>query len=194
MTKRPALTDRFQMIKRAFAQAFFGHVDVEMASWDELDLFCDNYLAGMAKNGDELEDATSLPLELLKVLEMHPLARFPVSKRQKKCVQKWIKRMAERNEIDLQVDVGDEEEEEEPEFIFKTFERSSQNFVTLLEENRDFIGHGTTGLTSWQGALFLADWSLNNEAFFKVRFQIKGIQINLRNLNLSFLDDFFLRN
>lgn len=39
--------------------------------------------------------------------------------------------------------------------------------VTLLEENRDLIGHGTTGLTSWQGALFLADWCQHRPQLFK---------------------------
>jgi len=39
----------------------------------------------------------------------------------------------------------DEDSASEPEFIFKTFDRGNGIFVTLLEENRDMIGHGTTG-------------------------------------------------
>ena len=38
------------------------------------------------------------------------------------------------------------EETTEPEFIFKTFDRGNGVYVTLLEENREMIGHGTTGL------------------------------------------------
>jgi len=38
-----------------------------------------------------------------------------------------------------------------------------------LEENREIFGHGTTGLTSWQGALFLNDWAMNNQDKLKVR-------------------------
>jgi hypothetical protein len=56
----------------------------------------------------------------------------------------------------------------EPEYIFKTFDRGESVFVTLLEENRELIGHGTTGLTSWQGALFLSDWAQNNAGKLKV--------------------------
>ena len=38
-------------------------------------------------------------------------------------------------------------DEEEPEYIFKTFHRDAGESVTILEENRNIIGHGTTGLT-----------------------------------------------
>ena len=37
--------------------------------------------------------------------------------------------------------------EDEPEYIFKTFHRGGDESVTILEENRNIIGHGTTGLT-----------------------------------------------
>ena len=37
--------------------------------------------------------------------------------------------------------------EDEPEYIFKTFYRGGDESVTILEENRNIIGHGTTGLT-----------------------------------------------
>ena len=70
-------------------------------------------------------------------------------------VSKELSNLIEEDEIIEQV--------EDPEYIFKTFIRRKQNsssiewyYVTLLEENRNIIGHGTTGLTSWQGALFLA--------------------------------------
>ena len=38
-------------------------------------------------------------------------------------------------------------EVDEPEYIFKTFHRGDGEPVTILEENRSIIGHGTTGLT-----------------------------------------------
>ena len=38
-------------------------------------------------------------------------------------------------------------DEDEPEYIFKTFHRGGDESVTILEENRNIIGHGTTGLT-----------------------------------------------
>ena len=46
-----------------------------------------------------------------------------------------------------------------PENIFSISKTQSWG---VLEEN-DIIGHGTTGLTSWQGALFLTDWLLANK-------------------------------
>merc|ERR1719264_2203041 len=53
-------------------------------------------------------------------------------------------------------------DEDEPEYIFKTFHRGGDESVTILEENRSIIGHGTTGLTSWQGAYFMAEWAQNH--------------------------------
>ena len=38
-------------------------------------------------------------------------------------------------------------DEDEPEYIFKTFHLCGDESVTILEENRNIIGHGTTGLT-----------------------------------------------
>ena len=57
---------------------------------------------------------------------------------------------------------------DESEYIYKTFDRGGGEYVTLLEENRDIIGHGTTGLTSWQGALYLADWIGSNKSVVEV--------------------------
>lgn len=37
--------------------------------------------------------------------------------------------------------------------------------ITLIEENRDRMGHGTTGLISWQGAVALALWATESELF-----------------------------
>ena len=96
------------------------------------------------------------------------------------CLKKWllenIRRQIDESEfqqtllnklyiIDEKDDDVTDIEAGDPEYIFKTFIRRIQQpstidfyYVTILEENRDIIGHGTTGLTSWQGALFLADW------------------------------------
>ena len=52
-----------------------------------------------------------------------------------------------------------------PKFIFKSITRNyfqDDCIVTLLEENEIF-GNGTTGLTSWQGALYLTDWLLTHK-------------------------------
>ena len=37
--------------------------------------------------------------------------------------------------------------------------------VTLVEEHRDTLGHGTTGLVSWQGAVALTCWATESEIF-----------------------------
>ena len=47
----------------------------------------------------------------------------------------------------------------ESEYLFKTYDTSQGTPIVLLEENRDPIGHGTTGLVSWQGAQMLSSWA-----------------------------------
>lgn len=37
--------------------------------------------------------------------------------------------------------------------------------VTLVEEHRDMLGHGTTGLVSWQGAVALTWWATESHIF-----------------------------
>ena len=132
-------------------------------------------------NGETYDDAF---MKLLKgitfIVQKHELNKFPVSSLHKHSVLKWISnnfnKASLNDEESLQIQVSKElsdlmeeegiiEQVEDPEYIFKTFIRRKQNsssiewyYVTLLEENRNIIGHGTTGLTSWQGALFLADW------------------------------------
>ena len=132
-------------------------------------------------NGETYDDAFMKLLKGIKfIVQKHELNKFPVSSLHKHSVVKWISNSFNKaslnDEESLQIQVSKElsdlmeedgiiEQVEDPEYIFKTFIRRKQNsssvewyYVTLLEENRNIIGHGTTGLTSWQGALFLADW------------------------------------
>ena len=113
--------------------------------------------------------------KLVSVIQSDPLTQFPVSKPHKKSTLKWIVEVfcSDSDSIPVPREISNilselESALPEPEFIFKTFDRGSSVFVTLLEENRDIIGHGTTGLTSWQGALFLSDWAQCNVNKLKV--------------------------
>ena len=137
----------------------------------------------MNNNETYYEAFMKLVEELVYIITNHSLNQFPVSLPHKRGVKKWLLEYL-RRQISL---IGESEFEQtllnklcifeekdddvndieigDPEYIFKTFIRRIQEpstidfyYVTILEENRDIIGHGTTGLTSWQGALFLADW------------------------------------
>lgn len=166
-------SDRVTMIARSFAKIYFGHVSVEMAAWGELEMFLDTFLAGAR----DIEDLEALQSSLAETMTEHKLVAFPVSPRHKSRVTKWLCGVFERNGVAVtqpkMLSLAKAENErtaptEEPEYIFKTFERYDDVFVTLLEENRNVIGQGTTGLTSWQGGLFLADWCENQAHFLKV--------------------------
>ena len=158
------------MICHAFAQAYFGHVSTTMAPWGELDTFCDNYLASSGA------DSVLLQNNLLNIMKNHELNAYPVSDKLKATVLDWLKRVLDRNDIEMAPEMlsfkkayENNINDDEPEYIFKTFGRAGPLYVTLLEENRDIIGHGTTGLTSWQGAMFLADWTDSFGYLLKVR-------------------------
>ena len=150
-------------------------------------------LRAVATNGESYKDAFMTLLENLKfIVQKHELNRFPVSSLHKRNVIEWISdnfhRACINDEQPFQTQVSNyistiiEEYEKDdngkavdPEYIFKTFIRRSYNsdsiewyYVTILEENRNIIGHGTTGLTSWQGALFLADWCETRQEKLKV--------------------------
>ena len=137
----------------------------------------------LLNNETYIEACMKLVKDLTFIITKHYLTKFPVSLAHKRNVSKWLTDLLQNinddNDDDLQValsselsvledkelNVEDTEILDDPEYVFKTFVRRLQRsaeiewyYVTLLEEHRDIIGHGTTGLTSWQGALFLADW------------------------------------
>ena len=137
----------------------------------------------MNNNETYYEASMKLVEELVYIITNHSLNQFPVSLPHKRGVATWLLEYLRRqislmDESEFQQDllnklyIIDEKDDDvtdieagDPEYIFKTFIRRIQQpstidfyYVTILEENRDIIGHGTTGLTSWQGALFLADW------------------------------------
>ena len=193
--------DRRKTICETFMEAYFGHVMLNKGIWQELERNLETYFASIehgkhravSTNGESYNDAFKTLLENLKfIIQKHELNRFPVSSLHKRNVIEWISNNFQKACIDdeqaFQIHISNEissiiEEDKkddndkavDPEYIFKTFIRRSQNsdlidwyYVTLLEENRNIIGHGTTGLTSWQGALFLADWCETREEKLKV--------------------------
>ena len=159
-----SLENRLDVIRDTFVEAYFGHVQVSMAIWNELETYCQSYLAASqrtTKNGvDHEANLQKLKNLFDDILSQHPLNEFPVSNKLKRNVLKWINKL-----FNLATELSSECDECEPEYIFKSFCRFGPH-ITLLEENRDLIGHGTTGLTSWQGALITAEWAQNYARLF----------------------------
>ena len=189
-------SDRRKTIGVIFLEAYFGHVLMGKAIWQELERCLETYFASIQQgkhrrsvsNNETYSEAfIKIVNELMYIITKHPLNRFPVSLVHKREVTKWLVHYLKgvvdedsslQDTISKELSVlkeGNENEtdieEEDPEYIYKTFVRRVQHqssvvewyYVTLLEENRNIIGHGTTGLTSWQGALFLADWCQTRE-------------------------------
>ena len=153
--------DRLRVIESSLARAHFGHLPEEMAAWAELKGFVDGYVAALRPEEEEA-GMRELRRAMERAVKGHPLAeRFPVSPAQRARTERWVREALGNQDVAEGITTT-----EEPEFVFKSYERATSTssggvFVTLLEENRELIGRGTTGLTSWQGALFMADWAQN---------------------------------
>jgi hypothetical protein len=174
--RRQTLEERRQVIASVLVQAYFGHAHIQMSIWSDLQRYCESYFA-VAENKRAKESACPAQLlqrMLVEIIDKHSLNTFPVSPKHKKRVLHWLAKLFHSHSVPLcepldQALAQDAEKEPEPEFIFKTFTDSNGlPLITLLEENRNLIGHGTTGLTTWQGAMFLADWAQNFEHLIKV--------------------------
>ena len=178
------LEHRRNILARYFAQIHFGHVStVNKPCWDDLltqsDAFLASFLLENGKGLDQHEKALEeLQALFLSIVSEHPLNRFPVSEKQKSESLHWIRTDLQRT-FGKEVDEVTRHDLPDSEYIFKTFDRSDYH-VTLLEENREIIGHGTTGLTSWQGGLFLADWAANYGYLLEVR--IIGLVIIMKRV------------
>uniref|UniRef100_A0A0K2TVL2 Uncharacterized protein n=1 Tax=Lepeophtheirus salmonis TaxID=72036 RepID=A0A0K2TVL2_LEPSM len=96
----------------------------------------------------------------------HELSKYPVAQEHKIKVQAWLNNILGLGVLEHPLNDFKNDHTEE-EFIFKTYERCYGEYVTLLEENKSIFGHGTTGLTSWQGALMLTDWFVINNKILK---------------------------
>ena len=217
-----SVPDRRRVICEIFCQVYFGHVFLEQAMWHELERHLDTYFAAIERNKSGrnntstesyAESFTKLAKNLIYIISKHSLNIFPVSFIHKQTVTEWLLNYLTRNNSDETLDAsilcelakfrvrnsdGLEVEDDNPEYIFKTFDRgglglssTERCYVTLLEENRPWIGqngHGTTGLTSWQGALFLADWCQTQLDKFQVRLNFVCVPLNTTSvLMLLFL-------
>lgn len=180
-----SLEDRCTVIVSSFVTAYFGHVPVQSPIWNNLHDLCIKYFAYAAHTHQDLKATKErLSNQLTDVMEHHELTRFPVSPKLKSEVTNWMKSVLDGESIQQCVI-------EEPEYIFKSFERDPMGYVTLLEENRNIIGHGTTGLTSWQGAMFLTDWlTLTNRNGFLENQRVIELGSGSGLLGLSLLRSF----
>lgn len=155
-----ALDDKLKVIGSVFRQAYFGHVMVEKAIWDQLEHYLECYLAAGEneenRNKIKTNYSSKLSDELAKAVQE---GSFPVCSRHHDNVINRLTEFFQQHSVHFPSgNLRPKFPAAEDEYIYKTFDRGHGIYVTLLEENKDIIGHGTTGLTSWQGALFMADW------------------------------------
>lgn len=161
MDAQAAFENKRKIVLEGLVEGLYGHILITKAYWTQLAQYLESYIPSFHQYGK----LDSIMTEINDVFHHHPLARYPVSPRHFNEVVEWLKPTLERCQSGLKLNV-DLAPDYEAKFIFKSLRRNaheSNSTVTLLEEN-DIIGHGTTGLTSWQGALFLTDWILSHAA------------------------------
>ena len=153
--------EKVKLIEDTLVEGLFGHIVIGNVFWSQLGQFVEHYF-------DRATDKILANID--EVLLHHPLNKFPVSAPHLTHVLLWLQNCYSQHGKKLSPEIRSRLEmvqnQAEPTFIYKTLNRNpglnpSGGTVTLLEEN-EIIGHGTTGLTSWQGALFLTDWLLAN--------------------------------
>ena len=79
-------------------------------------------------------------------------------------VNRWLTNLCHELESEVPrrlIKVEEFCDDEKTKYVFKSYDASAQccKPLVLLEENRDPLSQGTTGLISWQGAVLLSAWS-----------------------------------
>ncbi len=158
------MENKLKLLLEGIAEGLYGHISHPGAYWNQLSQYFDEYLAFCSQSSE----VNRLLDETQRVILDHPLGKFPVALPHSYRIVKWLQDCLERwnenlpNRLSALITPLDEINE--PKFIYRSLKRnlfSEEATVTLLEEN-EIIGNGTTGLTSWQGALYLTDWLLAN--------------------------------
>ncbi|XP_054445531.1 protein-lysine N-methyltransferase EEF2KMT [Pteronotus mesoamericanus] len=123
---------------------------------------------------EKLRDSGSeLLLDILQKTVKHPLCvKHPPSVKYARC---FLSKLIRKHEAVHQEPLDELYEAlaevltaEEPAQCHRTYLLPSGNSVTLSESTA-IISHGTTGLVTWNAALYLAEWALENPAAFTHR-------------------------
>ena len=146
--------ERLAVLESTFATLYYGHLDPVQQSWHDLE----RQIIELC--GEVIVDYSKCFAGFASCLAKHPASKFPVSPMHLHRVQKWIATVSPPDACLPKLFASQENVEPNMElkYVFKTHDLSGI-LVTLLEENRDPLGQGTTGLISWQGAVMLQAWA-----------------------------------
>ena len=150
-----SVSDKITLIVQGVVEGLYGHVETDTPYWNSLNQYCEDFLAAYSDSPhlEVLVDGVK------KAILEHPLHHFPVSQTHLKNTVLWWQNCLKKQTTsffdspNLKNLTSPCTIVENPKFIYKSMSRNaykSDTTVTLLEEY-DIIGHGTTGLTSWQG-------------------------------------------
>ncbi|QQP32317.1 R08D74 [Caligus rogercresseyi] len=128
-----------------FTEYFLRRLSPNYVAWEDLKWSIES----LVSSEEERRDLSSSVLGSLEKAVSFPVSRIYLRSVFTK-TGLWLREPCELNIVGL-------DSEEDFNFVFKSYEDGS---VTLLEENDSKVmGHGTTGLVSWQGAGLALEWA-----------------------------------
>nr|CAB3244585.1 protein FAM86A [Phallusia mammillata] len=115
---------------------------------------------------------------IVNVTINHRVAKkFPPSLNYRKAFVKWILNKVESIENDVCEDLYycyvQLLSETNAEFYYKSHHIPSSEEFIVMQESRNIISGGTTGLVSWKGGMLLAEWMLFNKELFSGTFLLE---------------------
>jgi hypothetical protein len=157
------MTERDRELVSAFGVNFFAHLGAQSSSWFPLEQW-------LKQDGPEAF-LSRQNLLVHHIQAEHPSRIFPIPSSFQRDIGEWMRKISQ--------DIGGQtdelfrrfaaEDSPDTDFHFVTYPAtcSEEEDLVLLEENRDPLSHGTTGLISWQGAWMLSDWAFTFTDFLK---------------------------
>lgn len=142
-----------------FLTYFQSHLSPSFSAWRLLENF-------LSSQTESIQD------DLVAKAQRH--SRYPVCPAFQREVGLWMKEQCDARGWKVHPVFADmaSKTEAKDEYIFKWYDHGREK-VVLLEENRDPIGHGTTGLITWQGSMLLLNWAETFATFIQDKIVIE---------------------
>nr|XP_014346319.1 PREDICTED: protein-lysine N-methyltransferase EEF2KMT isoform X2 [Latimeria chalumnae] len=178
-------SDRYRKIQQAGVDRDFFHCfQVNFFAMSRLGCFPWTELEEKLKSSE----GSSVLQTLLQKTVLHPLCgKYPPSEKYRRLfLLELIKKEATATEPldELYDELADVLNTEESKVCHKSYFLPSDSYVTLCESVA-IISEGTTGLVTWEGALYLAEWAMENPTLFSNRSVLElGSGIGLTGLVL----------
>ena len=150
--------DRVGAILDLYTHAYFSFLPTTNRAWSKVSDMINLYWELSQDPGKMVE----LQEAMVRSLATHPSSRYPVSGYHKLAAAQWLAEGARDGGWELCQELREDlslSQCEMCQFVLRTHTMADR-MIWLLEEQRDQLTRGSTGLVSWQGASALLDWAV----------------------------------